>query len=363
MNGQAVPAWEGLLGENGLLGMEGNALSAPLLVLLEVTRACNLRCRHCAALGGEALANELDALEIVRLIDECGSLGVLFIFWSGGEPLLRPDLFDLMEHATSLGIASCLITSGTLVSRVVAHQLKSAGVVKVEVNLDSHRPEVFDYFRGSPGALEATIRGTRVLMEEGIPVRANACITSLNAHEVPALARFAMNLGLKELALIPFHPSGRGRQNATELELASHLLEGYRATWMELKRELMGALYLLFEGGGTHMPEELVQISHVLPSCGAGRLHCSITPVGDVKICPYFPDDPAFVAGSIREGSLRRIWTESDLLALLRRRRFEGCEECDVTHCAGGCRLRAFRDTGTLTGGPDPACPYLRGSG
>ncbi len=202
-----------------VLGVEPNVLSAPLKVLIEVTRRCNLRCLHCYARSGDTGSEEMETEEMKSLLEDLVDSGVNYFVISGGEPLVRKDLFELLEHVARLGAEASLLTNATLIDRERAARLRDLGVLKVEANLDSARPEVYDRFRGVPGAFEMTVRGVRALVEEGVPTRLNVTVTRMNVGELEDIVEAAVELGVREVAFVELKPSGRGLDNYSKLAL------------------------------------------------------------------------------------------------------------------------------------------------
>ncbi|MEW6230389.1 MAG: radical SAM protein, partial [Bacillota bacterium] len=325
------------------------------VALYEVTRRCNLNCMHCMNSSGPGYSSdELSTEEALNLINSLARSKVPFVFWSGGEPLLRDDLLLLIEHATSLCMGSALVTNGTLITSDVARRIKTSGVFKVEVNLDSHREDIYDWFRGKAGSFRDTLRGIEALRNCEIATRANLVLTRLNIHSIADIVKLAQSVGLNELAILPFVPAGRGLSHREELEPTEDEVAAEKATWLELQRELGQSFLLAFEGNNL-VCEQLDPLS-IFPGCGAGRVHCCITPNGSVKPCPAFRD--SLIAGTIRTESVQSIWERGEIFRALRRQDIEVCRSCQHKSCSGGCRLRAYQEYGSFVGGPDPRCTY-----
>ncbi len=344
-----------VFGPDGILSVGDHALVAPLVVLWEVTRRCNLRCVHCMNNSG-SVTEELSAGQARQLIREMAEAKVPFIFWSGGEPLLRPDLFELVAYAQSLDVANVLITNGTLLTREAVRRAKEVGILKVEVNLDSHDEATYDRFRGHPGAFRDTLAGIEALVAEQMPFRANAVLTKVNIDQVPEIVKLAQSIGLRELALLPLYPAGRTLDHQSDLELSPEDVAARKLAWKALQAELAGSFFLCFEGNESMV--KLVDPLLRMPGCGAGRIHVCLTPWGDMKPCPAFPD--AVTAGNVRRTAFQRLWQDSPIFRDLRDPAIPGCEDCRRRNCMGGCRLRAYRVYGKLRGGPDPRCAERR---
>ncbi len=340
-----------VFGPEGVLGIGEHALAAPLVVLWEVTRRCNLRCIHCMNRSG-SVTEELSTEQARHLVREIAEAKVPFIFWSGGEPLLRPDLFSLAAYAKSLNLANVLISNGTLLTRAIVRRAKEVGILKVEVNLDSHDEATYDRFRGHPGAFRDTLAGIEALVAEGMPFRANAVLTKLNIDQVPEIVRFAQSIGLYELALLPLYLAGRTLDHQSDLEVSPEDVAARKPAWKALQSELAGSFLLCFEGNETVL--KLVDPLLRMPGCGAGRIHLCLTPWGDVKPCPAFSDE--VTAGNVRDTAFQRLWQDSPMFRDLRNPDIRECADCRSRNCMGGCRLRAYKAHGSFLGGPDPLC-------
>ncbi len=332
-----------VFGPDGVLGMGAHALAAPLVILWEVTRRCNLRCIHCLN-GSGSVTEELSTEQARHLVREIAEAKVPFIFWSGGEPLLRPDLLSLAAYAKSLNVADVLLTNGTLLTRDVVRRAKEAGILKVEVSLDSHDEATYDRFRGRDGAFRATLAGIEALVAEGMPCRANAVLTKLNIDQVPEIVRFAQSIGLYELALLSLYPAGRSLDHESELGLSLDDIAARRPAWKALQAELDGRFFLAFQRS-----ENSIKLTHPLlrmANCGAGRIHLCLTPWGDVKPCPAFPDE--LTAGNVRDTALRRLWQDSPMFRDLRNPDIRGCEDCRHRTCMGVAVSTPSRSTATF---------------
>lgn len=190
---------------------------APAGVLWDLTSRCNLRCRHCVVSAGEECTDELDLSDCCRLIDEFADFNVGQLILSGGEPMIRKDFFDIAEYAASKGILLQIATNGTLIDEEGAEKLAIIGV-RAQVSLDSSIPAVHDDFRQSPGSWQKTINGIKLLVKAGVPVTLAAAVTTMNIDDIPELYELGKELGVTTFRIMPFVPSGRGKE-AMDLEV------------------------------------------------------------------------------------------------------------------------------------------------
>src|SRR5215472_6364821 len=192
-------------------------MNAPALRLVfwETTKACNLRCRHCRAVPQQHLGpTELNTNRALDLIDAIAQVAKPVLVLSGGEPLFRPDIFDICDYGVQAGFRMALATNGTLVSERTAARIADAGFSRVAISIDAATSETHDRFRGLPGSHELALRGIRNLRAEGVSVQINSTIARHNVHEVPQLLDMALSLGADALHLFMLVPVGCGLEIA-----------------------------------------------------------------------------------------------------------------------------------------------------
>ncbi len=187
----------------------------PTIIAWELTRRCGLQCRHCRGAARDCdCADELTPAECLRTVESLAGFTDPMIILTGGEPLMRRDVFDLARHATGRGCRVVLATCGHLLTPEVAGRLKQSGVMAVSVSLDSASPELHDDFRGVRGAFEKTLAGLAVLKNAGLPFQINTTVSKINVDELPAILSKAVELGASTLDLFFLVPTGRGSEIA-----------------------------------------------------------------------------------------------------------------------------------------------------
>jgi radical SAM protein with 4Fe4S-binding SPASM domain len=183
----------------------------PRLVFWEVTKGCNLHCVHCRATATElASPNDLPTAQCLNIIDQIANFANPILVLSGGEPLYRPDIFQLAQYATDKGLRVALATNGTLVTKDVAEKIVDCGVKRVSISLDGSCAETHDSFRGIPGSFDAAIYGFRNLKALGMPVQINMTIARHNAEELPKVLELVRGLGADALHTFLLVPVGCG---------------------------------------------------------------------------------------------------------------------------------------------------------
>lgn len=330
--------------------------SGPRIISWNVTARCNLACAHCYIDADEhGSSGELDTIEGMALIDQIAAVGRPILVLSGGEPLLRPDIFELAEYASGCGLAVAMGTNGILITDAVAGRVKNAGIRKVAVSLDSTDPGVHDTFRGTSGAWEKAVAGIRSLGRAGVPVQIHATLSGSDVTGIDGIIALGKDLGVRDYQFFFLVPTGRGEG------LAAAPPEAHEAA---IARILAHAR----EPGLSVRPTCAPQFVRVAarmgldPSqwgrgCIAGTAYCRVTPTGDLTPCPYLP----VPVGNIRERPFGDIWYGSGLLAALRDPDLLGgkCGRCEYRRICGGCRARAYGSGDILA--EDPCCPYEPG--
>ncbi len=324
----------------------------PEIVSWNTTQRCNLRCGHCYLAAGRAASDELTLDEGRLLIDELALLGTQMLILSGGEPLLRPDLDELVEHAAGRGLLPVLGTNGLLLTRARTLRLKELGLAGAAISLDSLEPKLHDRFRGARGAWHRAVRGIRACVAEDVPVIVQTTALSWNCGEIEALIRFAEDESAAGFTLYFLVCTGRaetlGDISPAQYERALETLTEAQERHPRLMIRARCAPQI------ARIASRRASALVASAGCLAGRQYCRITADGRVTPCPYLPLE----AGAIRERSFTEIWQHAPILRRLRDEVPTGrCGTCEFREVCGGCRARAVALTGDLSG-EDPWCAY-----
>jgi len=328
-------------------------LGAPICMTWELTYACNLACVHCLSSSGRRDPGELTAAEARWLVDQLAAMQVFYVNIGGGEPMLRPDFFDLVAYAVANKVGVKFSTNGTRLTASRARQLASMDYVDVQVSIDGASAATNDVVRGD-GSYAAARAAMDHLAAAGFgPFKISVVVTSENVDELDELEALAAAYGA-QLRLTRLRPSGRGADVWSRLHPTADQQRHLYRWLLDRPGVLTGDSFFHLSALGE--PLEGLNL------CGAGRVVCLIDPVGDVYACPFVLH-PEFLAGNVRQpGGFAEVWAHSPLFEELRRPQSAGaCASCgSYDACRGGCMAAKFY-TGLPLDGPDPECVHGHG--
>jgi AdoMet-dependent heme synthase len=356
----------------------------PYVISWNLTYRCNLACEHCyldaggsPQVGTENFADrsELGTEECYRVIDEIAAFAPeCLTILTGGEPLLRRDILDIVRRAADRGLWVVVGTNGVRISENVAQRLAEAGARGLSLSLDALDPDRHDHFRRVRGAWQNTVEGARILNRTGLPFIVQTTAGSHNVDELEAIADFAhQRLAAKVWNLYFLVPTGRG-QFVSDMTPAQY--DGVLSSLYLIQRKYKGRMLVNAkcaphsiktllekgesdEGSNTESDSSPIRVySGGAGGCPAGTHYMGIRPNGDVTPCPYLP----VFAGSLRGASLEDLWTSSELFTSIRQRTSLGgrCGACELNGHCGGCRARAYGMTGDVMA-EDPLCTHTPG--
>ncbi len=312
-----------------------------------------MRCPHCYLSAGKKGDDELTTAECLGLLDEMKALGTEMVILTGGEPLLRKDIYELASAASGLGLWVVMGTNGVLIDDRVVGKMLECGIKGVGISIDSIDPEKHNSFRGGPNSWEHSVKALEICKANGLEVLVQTTVMEENRDEIPQLIDFARDRGAWSFNLYFLVQTGRGQQMndlsaASTEEMLTELVDVQESYRPMLVRSKCAPQFkrIAYERGRGGLESG---------GCMAGTQYCRITPSGDVTPCPYM----TVSAGNVREQSFTEIWTSSPVLRDLRDPgRLKGrCGACEYKELCGGCRCRAYAGFGDYLA-EDPACPY-----
>ena len=360
--------------ESGSKGNEtlNDQADAPRIISWNITLRCPLKCAHCYVDAGEQEADRvLSTEEAFMVIDQIRVTGKPVVVLSGGEPLLREDIYAIARYGTEQGLRMVMGTSGYLIDRVIALKLKEAGIRAVAISLDSKDPATHDSFRGLEGVWDRAVQAIGHCRDAGITVQINMSVMRSDICDVEDVIGLGTTLGVRDYQIFIPIPTGRARQikprSPEEYEdLIRQILIRYCDSDLNIRPTCAPQFRRIADGLGIMNPAWG-------RGCLAGITYCRIFANGDVTPCPYLPVS----AGNVRTTPFNEIWNNSPLLTALRNPDLltGKCGRCDFKTICGGCRARAYSredaasplwcdglaTPDTLNGecfGEDPWCPY-----
>jgi radical SAM protein with 4Fe4S-binding SPASM domain len=315
-----------------------------LIVAWESTAACNLACSYCrAGASPRPDPDELSTKEALSFFNSIAPLRPMLIL-SGGEPLLRPDIFLLARHAVSLGMRVSLASNGTLITPQLADEIASSGISRISISLDAAKPQAHDQIRGR-GSFDRAMQAIACLKGR-VDFQINHTITGRMKSDIPAMFHLAEETGARALHFFFLVATGRGKDeeqlSGKEQENILQQIDRERDKSSLEVQVTCAPQYARMAGPGKRRGG----------GCLAGRSFVFVSRRGEVYPCGYLP----LKVGSIRESNFVDIWNSSPELLALRERELKGkCGRCRYAEICGGCRARSYALSGDFLG-PDPSC-------
>lgn len=346
-----------------------NSVKVPRLIFWELTEGCNLKCVHCRATAQPVRSrDELSTEKAFQVIDELADFAKPLLILTGGEPLYRPDFFEIAEYATQRGLSVAMASNGTLITEDIARKIKEVGIKRVAISFDGPNSSIHDKFRGLEGSFEQALQGARNVKKQGIQLQFNTTITSHNADYLEDMIELSKQNNVDALHLFMLVPVGCGVQIVESNMLSSsryeEVLEWFYERSQEVDFEIRATCaphyYRIMRQKAKEKGERVTVQSHgmaaVTKGCLAGTSVCFISHKGDIQPCGYLP----IKAGSIIEQHFSDIWIDSPLFQQLRDPKLiEGkCGQCEYINVCSGCRARAYYDTNNFLS-EEPYCDYI----
>ena len=340
------------------------------LVFWELTARCNLTCRHCRAeakdhfVEGELTTGEI--MDVAAAIRECADPIMIL---TGGEPLVRKDIFEIAAGCSDLFSRVALATNGTLVDDGIAAKIVENGIQKVSISIDGASAETHDDFRGLPGSFGAALEGLDALRRAGLPVQVNTTVARHNAEEIDDILGLALSHGADAFHVFVLVPVGCGVEIGEDVRLSPEEMEKMLRWLFDKSIELEGRIHIKATCAPQYyrIMNEVSRERGIKPAgaghgmhamtrgCLAGSAVCFISRTGDVQPCGYLP----VKVGNVKERRFGEIWNDSTVFEALRDpSALDGkCGSCGYRTLCAGCRARAFAATADFLA-QDPDCLY-----
>ncbi|MBG0776220.1 MAG: heme b synthase [Desulfovibrionaceae bacterium] len=358
-------------GHGGKNGMPPRTLAdgtpACRLIAWEVTRSCNLACKHCRAEAHpEPYPGEFSTERAKALIDTFPEVGNPIIIFTGGEPLLRPDIFELIAHADGRGLRCVMAPNGTLITPENARRMKEVGVQRCSISIDAPTAADHDVFRGVPGAFDASLRGIGFLKDAGVEFQINTTVTRHNMGLFKDIFHLARDLGAAAWHIFLLVPTGRGAELGNEIisaaeyeEVLNWFYDFRKTTDMHLKATCAPHYYRIMRQRareeGVKVSPDTFGMDALTRGCLGGTGFCFISHTGIVQPCGYLDLN----CGDVSKTPFPEIWrTSKPFLQFRNQEEYKGkCGKCEYHAFCGGCRARAHTMQGDYMQ-EEPLCSY-----
>jgi Fe-coproporphyrin III synthase len=348
------------------------------VVFWNITDRCNLSCTHCYSASGpeSPTGGELTTAEARAFIDDLAAAGIPLVIFTGGEPLVRPDIWELAGYCRKNGIKTALSTNGTLITNEVARKIRDSGIEYAGISLDGATAATHDRFRNTPGAFDRAVAAFARCREAGVRCGVRVTLHTENRDELPALVNLARKIGASRFCLYWLVPCGRGSDAYDRLQLgpedvtrALTLLyrkaqeipaEEMEFLTVDAPQDCIHLLQSMERDGSPDLADAKELLSSLNGGCSAGDRVANVDPRGNVYPC-QFARSPEFLIGNIRDRPFSLLWNDdtSPVLARFRTKpqKVSGkCGSCTYLRlCGGGCRVRAFARSGDFSC-EDPFC-------
>jgi len=330
-------------------------LNSPICLTWELTYACNLACVHCLSSSGRRDPLELSTAEAIRVVDEFADMQIFYVNIGGGEPMIRRDFFDIVDHAIDRKVGVKFSTNGYFIDADAAKRFAAMDMLDIQISLDGFDAATNDAVRGEGSWAQARTAMDHLAKADFGEFKISIVATRHNVDQLDDYKAMADDYGA-QLRVTRLRPSGRGVDSYHDLKLTNPQQHQIYNWILGHPDVLTGDSFfhlnaLADSNGGEQLPG--------LNMCGAGRVVCLIDPIGDVYACPFVIHDE-FKAGNVRDdGGFAEVWRSSSYFAELREPQSAGaCVSCgSYDACQGGCMATKFF-TGLPLDGPDPDCVH-----
>ena len=341
----------------------------PRLIAWEVTKQCNLNCKHCRASACDKdYSGEFTTEECFKTLDNIASFAKPIIILTGGEPMMRDDIFEISKYGTKLGLKMVMAPCGILMNKENTQQMVDSGIQRISLSIDGADKETHDSFRQVDGAFDSVLNAAKIAKEVRLEFQINTTITKHNYKEIDKIFQLAIDIGAVSYHPFLLVPTGRGKELAEHEispeeyeDVLNWFYEKSKDTPITLKPTCAPHYYRIFrqkeKQAGRTVSVETHGMNAMSKGCMGGQSFAFISNTGKVQICGFLEAE----AGDVRKENydFKHIWDTSELFLQMRDvDNYNGrCGYCEYRKVCGGCRARAFATTGNYLD-EEPYCVY-----
>ena len=324
------------------------------LIAWEITRTCNLNCRHCrASATAQSYADELTTQECEQVLLNVASFSKPIIILTGGEPMMREDIYHITRFGTDLGLRMVMAPCGKLLTGSSCKKLLDAGIERISLSIDGATAQSHDNFRRVDGAFQSVIEGAKAAKNAGLEFQINTTVTKLNVEELPNIFKLAVDLGAVSFHPFLLVPTGRGKE-LSEYEIPPQeyervlnwIYDQRKTTSLTVKPTCAPHYYRILrqreKEAGRSVKPDTHGLEAMTKGCLGGQGFAFISHIGIVQMCGFLDIE----AGNLKENklNLKEVWEHSDFFNKIRDLDSYGgrCGYCEYRTVCGGCRARAF---------------------
>ncbi len=349
--------------------MAENKKYIPRLIAWEVTRSCELNCVHCrAAARFGPYSNELSTEEIFKTMENIASFAKPIIIITGGDPMMRADVFDVAKYGTELGLRMVMAPCGRMITDETVEKMIDSGIRRISISIDGATAESHDNFRRVNGAFDDAIKAMDVAKRNGLEFQVNTTVTKQNVHELEQILELAINAGAVAFDTFLLVPTGRGKELADQEispekyeEVLNWIYERKQDSPIQFKPTCAPHFYRILRQREKEKGKAVTPQTHGLDAmtkgCMGGQSFAFISHTGKVQICGFMDVE----CGDIRKENynFQHIWETSPVFLQMRDLdNYHGrCGYCEYRKVCGGCRARAYATTGDYLA-EEPYCIY-----
>ncbi|MCI4625894.1 MAG: radical SAM protein [Candidatus Magnetoovum sp. WYHC-5] len=326
----------------------------PYVVSWNLTKGCNLTCPHCYMDAGTATKDDLTTAEVFSVIDSIGEVNSrAMLILTGGEPMLRKDIEQIVEYADKKGMITVMGSNGSLFNKDNLKRLKECGLKGLGISIDSVNADAHDAFRGMSGLWDKAVENLRYAKGLAFETQMDVTITDMNVDEIEEFVALGVELGVRAVNFFFLVCVGRAMKSDISVDNYDRALNKIAELYMSEDRLMVRArcaphYYRILHEKKAHIPSGS-------RGCLAWRSYFRIDPKGNVTPCPYME----YSVGNVRQMSVKELWGIASDVAMLRTDSYKGrCGECEYTQICGGCRARSLVEKNDLMD-EDSLCSYM----